>query len=146
MKMKMRRSRKPRPGTRRAGARFARSAHFHFHAAPSSGFVRLGLLSLSSFGGAWRLRFARVRVRAPRCPIQIFGELKFRSESSHEEDSLEWRTYAFLVEITATCSRGMGLLVVYVWRPQGPVKVTNSCWNFGSRLIGQFQPLSTLKS
>ena len=83
--MKMRRSRKPRPGTRRAGARFARSAHFYFHTAPSSGFVRLGLLSLSSFGGGGGLRFARVRVRAPRCPIQFFGSSKFVSEISHDE-------------------------------------------------------------
>ena len=36
----------------------------------------------------------------------------------------------------------MGLLIVCIWRPQGHVKVANSCWNW-SHLIGQFQPLST---
>ena len=59
----MRRSRKPRPGTRRA-----RPAYVHFHVWSSSGLVRLGLFSLPSFGGVWRLRSARVRVFAPRCP------------------------------------------------------------------------------
>ena len=60
----MRRSRIPRPGTRRG----ARPAYVHFHVWSSSGLVRLGLFSLPSFGGVWRLRSARVRVFAPRCP------------------------------------------------------------------------------
>ena len=59
-----RRSRKPRPGTRRA-----RPAYVYFHVWSSSGLVRIGLFFLPSFGGVWRLRSARVRVSAPRCPI-----------------------------------------------------------------------------
>ena len=60
----MRRSRIPRPGTRRG----ARPAYVHFHVWSSSGLVRIGLFSLPSEGGTWGLKTARVRVRAPRCP------------------------------------------------------------------------------
>ena len=57
------------------------------------------------------------RVRPRGTPVRRAKSWEFVSETSRNEDALDWRTYAFLVEITTPCSRGMGLLVVYFLGP-----------------------------